>query len=161
MFSKYIKLSLAIDGEGDLIPILVEHVRERFPGIIIFDRNEEANRPDSEDAAPFTPQPAYVNVLFQQSGRKEKATVRCFHQHRFFNYDMEETTPGSKRETALINSMLLGIEEMCELPKPNRIQRFIEESEMDSKTDSSQTSGIEAKTESATISEQKREAENN
>lgn len=111
--------SLAVAGDGKMMAPLVEKLKIRFPGIIIYDRNEEARRDDSDVLHPSIPQVAYVDVLFSRDGDKELATIRCFHRHRLFNYDMQETPAGSKSEAFLLNSMLTAVDNLCELPKIN------------------------------------------
>ena len=111
--------SLAVAGKGKLLLPFVRRVYEHFPGIVLYDRNAEAKLDSSDKEHPYIPQVAYVDVLFSHSGAKEMATIRCFHRHRFFNYDMNETEPGSKREALLMNSMLKAIEDLCELPRLN------------------------------------------
>ena len=111
--------SLAVAGDGKMLGPLVERLKIRFPGIIIYDRNEEARRDDSDALHPRIPQVAYVDVKFSRDGDKELATIRCFHRHRLFNYDLQETPAGSKREDFLLSSMLTAVAQLCELPKIN------------------------------------------
>ena len=109
--------SLAVAGNGKLMQPLVERLKERFPGIVIYDRNEEARRSETDQEHPLIPQVAYVDVRFHRTGVKEVATIRCFHRHRFFNYDLDETQPDSKREDYLMNSMLDAVDTLCKLPR--------------------------------------------
>ena len=111
------RFSLAVSGNGDLLELFVEKLVERFPGIIIYDRNEEAARDSSDEEHPPIPQVAYVDVLFTREDGKEHVTIHCFHRHRFFNYDMKETLPGSNREQFLMESMLNAVAQLSELPK--------------------------------------------
>lgn len=109
--------SLAVAGDGQMFDPLVERLKERFPDIIIYDRNEEASRPPSDDPFPAIPQVAYVDVLFLQRHAKETATIRCFHRHRFFNYDIKDNTPGSASSDFLLKQMVEAVSDLCELPQ--------------------------------------------
>jgi len=109
--------SLAVAGNGKMMHPLVERLKERFPGIVIYDRNEEARRSQADQEHPLIPQVAYVDVLFHRTGVKEVATIRCFHRHRFFNYDLEETQAGSRQEDYLMNSMVDAVDALCKLPR--------------------------------------------
>jgi len=111
------EFSLAVAGDGKMMQPLVERLKERFPGIVIYDRNEEARRAETDQEHPLIPQVAYVDVRFHRTGVKEVATIRCFHRHRFFNYDLEETAAGSRREEYLMESMLDAVDALCKLPR--------------------------------------------
>jgi hypothetical protein len=135
--------SLAVAGNGKLMQPLVERLKERFPGIVIYDRNEEARRSQSDQEHPLIPQVAYVDVRFHRKGVKEVATIRCFHRHRFFNYDLEETQPGSKREDYLMNSMLDAVETLCKLPRI-RTPEVLEEPPVTEESGPGETASSEA-----------------
>jgi hypothetical protein len=80
------QFSLAVSGDGHLLPHFVERLKMRFPLVVIYDRNEEASRPDSDSDVPDHPKVADVDVLFLLTQGKETATVRNFNGHRLFNY---------------------------------------------------------------------------
>jgi hypothetical protein len=111
--------SLAVSGNGEMAQPLVEKLKERFPRIVIYDRNAEARRAESDPESLAIPQVAYVDVLFHKNGVKEAATVRCFHRHRYFNYDLGETKADPKREETLLNNMLDAVNALRTLPKMN------------------------------------------
>jgi hypothetical protein len=113
------KFSLAVKGNGELTDVLLERIRERYPLVVIYDRQEEASRSPSDSDLPPIPQVAYVDIQFTRNGRKETATIHCFHQHRFFNYDLDETFSDQRRMDYLLNSMMTALDTLCVLPAVN------------------------------------------
>jgi hypothetical protein len=84
-----IKFSLAVSGNGRLMPRFVQALNQRYRHVIIYDRNEEANRPPSTARIPPHPKVADVDAIFGLSGSRETITLRSRNGHRFFNYDSD------------------------------------------------------------------------
>jgi hypothetical protein len=88
----YRKFSLAVSGEGRLIPTFIEAVKLEYPGVTLYDRNEEAARPPSPLRVPPHPNVADIDAVFVLSGERETLTLRNRKIHRYFNYVYD---PGS------------------------------------------------------------------
>lgn len=102
--------SLAVSGNGLFLERFVPLLKVRFPAIIIYDRNEEASRPPSNEAFPAHPEVADIDALFLLSGGKETATIRNRREHRYFNYVPEQDQ--SSRHDFLLNQMVRAVEQL-------------------------------------------------
>ncbi len=109
--------TVGVSGDGQMLDTFVENLKERFPGVVVYDRNEEAERPDSDEPKPATPEVANIDVLFMQKGSKEIATIRRFHRHRLFNYDMKDNPPDSPKLYWLLREMMDAIDEFMKPPQ--------------------------------------------
>lgn len=110
------KFSLAVSGNGVLIPQFVERLKQSYPRVTLYDRNEEAARPPSNHPIPRHPKPADIDVVFVRKDRGESATVRSYATHRYFNYRVD---PGKDRQDGMdliLKQMVQAVSEM--LPKP-------------------------------------------
>ncbi len=92
------KFSLAVSGNGRLMPRFIQVVKLQYRHITIYDRNEEANRPPSSAPIPSHPQVADVDAVFGLKGDWETITLRSQRGHHFFNYDSD---PGRIDEAAM------------------------------------------------------------
>jgi len=84
-----LKFSLAISGNGRLMPRFVRALKLRFRHITIYDRNEEANRPPSTALIPSHPEVADVDAVFGLEGNWETIFLSSQRGHHFFNYDSD------------------------------------------------------------------------
>ncbi len=84
-----IKFSLAVSGDGRLMPQFVQALKLRYHQITIYDRNEEANRPPSTALIPSHPEVADVDAEFGLEGDRETIFLRSQKGHYFFNYDSD------------------------------------------------------------------------
>lgn len=105
-FQKPHKFSLAVSGRGNLMPSFVAAVKQRYPGVTVYDRNEEASRPPSNAAIPRHPEVADIDVVFIEHDAFESATIRSPRNHRFFNYDPSQYGNDPTRSSLLMNRML-------------------------------------------------------
>ena len=92
------KFSLAVSGDGRLIPVFMEAVKREYRGVKFYDRNEEAARPPSPLRIPPHPNVADVDAVFVRSGERESLTLRNRVVHRYFNYVYD---PGSTDQAGL------------------------------------------------------------
>jgi hypothetical protein len=106
------KFSLSVAGESVLIPRFVELLKQRFPRITIYNRNEEASRPPSNHPIPSHPEVADIDVTFSRQGSKETATIRNLHLHRFYNYFIESAEDRQPSHDLILKQMVEEVEEM-------------------------------------------------
>jgi hypothetical protein len=93
-----LKFSLAISGNGRLMPQFVQALNLRYPNVTIYDRNEEANRPPATARIPSHPKVADVDVVFGLKGNWETIFLSSQKGHQFFNYD---SGPGKIDQAAI------------------------------------------------------------
>jgi hypothetical protein len=110
--------SVAVSGDGDMLSPFVARLQLQYPQVVLYDRNEEAQRDDPEAGMPAIPSPADIDVIFKKTGAKEMATIRSFHRHRFFNYDLDDLQQNPAQRNLLLNSMIQAIDSMLEPPEP-------------------------------------------
>jgi len=106
------KFSLAVSGEGRLIPAFIEAVKQDYPGVTLYDRNEEAARPPSPLRIPPHPNVADVDAVFVLSGERETLNLRNRVAHRYFNYN---SNPGQTNPAELKRLMKLILAALGEL----------------------------------------------
>lgn len=104
------KFSLAVSGNGRLMPRFVQALKLRYPQITIYDRNEEANRPPSNAPIPSHPKVADIEVVFTRSGARETATIRNRKEHRFFNYVSDPKAGDDQGLNMLLKQMVQAVE---------------------------------------------------
>lgn len=131
MISPFVTFTVSVTGDSVISGMLQERLREKYPNIEIFDRDEEARLAESGEDEMFIPQVAYMDILFSKNGDADITVIRCFHQHRLFNYDMSQVEPGSRNETDMLDKMMAAVENLWTLPKENPIQRYVPPEEDD------------------------------
>jgi len=88
------KFSLAVSGNGLLLPQFVELLKCKYPQVVIYDRNEEANQAPSNHLIPAHPKVADIDVVFVRNATRESVTVRNRERHKYFNYVVEPAQVG-------------------------------------------------------------------
>jgi len=106
------KFSLAISGDGRLILRFSQAVGARYPGVRIYDRNEEASGPPSTAPIPSHPKVADVEAIFILSGPKETATIRSGKGHRYFNYLSDRKMARQANLDLLLKQMVQAVHDL-------------------------------------------------
>ena len=107
-----LKFSLAVSGNGRLIPRFVEAVKLEYRGVRIYDRNEEANRPPSPHPIPSHPKVADIDAVFVRSGPRESLTLRSRHGHRYFNCVSDPAQANESSLAFLLKRIVRAVQEL-------------------------------------------------
>jgi hypothetical protein len=113
-----LEFSLAVSGDGRLIERFKTLLMERYPGITIYDRNEEAAMDFSDVEFPPWPEIANVDAVFIRSGPKESITLRNGNLHRYFNCVSKASQADEKQLSGLLLNIVNHVEEILCLPEP-------------------------------------------
>jgi hypothetical protein len=108
------KFSLAVSGNGRLIPRFVEAVKLEYRGIRIYNRNEEANRPPSSHPIPSHPEVADIDAVFILAGAGESITLRSRQEHRYFNCVSDPALAHERSLAFLLKRIVLAVQELIE-----------------------------------------------
>ena len=106
------KFSLAVSGNGRLIPRFVESLKRKYRSVIIYDRNEEASRPHSPHPLPRRPKVADVDAVFVSFGAGETVTIRSIKGHRFFTYEANFEQAGQTKLQLLLKRLVQAVEDL-------------------------------------------------
>lgn len=129
------RISLAVWGHGEVPDAFVARVRQRFPGVRIFDRIEELKRQASATHVLSHLEVADIDAVFSREGKVEHAVIRCLGKHRSFNYEPESILRNRTSLDILLKRMLDIIPWLLSPPEPPPRQEEAASEETDESAD--------------------------
>lgn len=112
------RISVALWGGGEIADAFVEKLRQRHPGVRIFDREEELRKKASEENVLVHLEVADMDAEFRRQGTVERAVIRCQARHQLFNYDLDVILRDPAARQILLQRMLDCVPRLLLPPEP-------------------------------------------
>lgn len=112
------RISVALWGGGEIAGAFVEKLRQRHPGVRIFDREAELRNKTSEDNVLVHLEVADMDAVFKRQGTAERAVIQCHSRHQMFHYDLDVILRDRTARQILLQRMLDCVARLLLPPEP-------------------------------------------
>jgi hypothetical protein len=100
------KISLALWGDSEVAKVFIARLRQRYPGVRVFNRAEELRRQASATHILTHLEVADLDAVFSRAGTVEHAVIRCLERHQSFNYVAERLLQDRTSLNIMLRRML-------------------------------------------------------
>lgn len=112
------RISVALWGRGEIADAFVDKLRQRHPGVRIFDREEELRKKALEENVLVHLEVADMDAVFKRQGTVERAVIQCHSRHQMFNYDLDVILRDRTARQILLQRMLDCVPRLLLPPEP-------------------------------------------